>query len=97
MEGIQHRCGKGLRETNGPVEAVGVCPFRTRVKHRKASPQGELVRSSEARYPLVRSGIDDEMDAKSVDLTQGDLSGSGRPGRFLGKSPVISKDQKTTK
>jgi hypothetical protein len=97
MEGIQHRGGKGRRKTEGPVEAVGALAFRTQVKHRKAWAVGELVPSSEARYPSVRSRSGDGMTMKSVDLTQGDLSGSERSGRVQGKSSVISKDQKTTK
>ena len=53
MEGIQHRCGKGQRKTEGPVEAVGALAFRMKVKHRKALAVGKLVPSSEARYPSV--------------------------------------------
>lgn len=34
------------------MEAVGVCPFRTRVKRRKASKAGKLAGSSEALFPL---------------------------------------------
>ena len=53
MEGIQHRCGKGRRKTEGPVEAVGALASRTQVKHRKALAVGKLVRSNEAQYPSV--------------------------------------------
>jgi len=55
MEGIQHRCGKGRRKTEGPVEAVDALAFRTQVKHRKALTVGELVTSSEAPYPSAPS------------------------------------------
>lgn len=80
MEGIQHRGGKGQRETDGPVKAVGAHPCRTKVKLRKACLMGEPVASGEARYPLVQPGSEDGMGVKSGSLTRGDLSGSGRPG-----------------
>ena len=53
MEGIRHRCGKGRRVTEGPVEAVDAWSFRTQVKRRKAVAAGELVIGNEARYPMV--------------------------------------------
>ena len=37
------------------------------------------------------------MALKSVDLTQGDLPGSGRSYISRGKSSVISEDEKTTR
>lgn len=63
-EGTRHRCGKGVRPEHRPVfskkrgdpargclvEAVGVWPFRTRVKRRKAPKVGKLASSSEAQY-----------------------------------------------
>ena len=63
-----------------PMEVVGGCPSRTKVKRRKAfSEGGELANSSNALFPLaLREGSDDEMDAKSVDLTRGALPGSAR-------------------
>jgi len=62
------------------VEVIGVQPFRTKVKRRKAfSGLGELTPSSNALFPsALREGIDDGMAAKSVDLTLGALPGSER-------------------
>jgi len=62
------------------VEVIGVQPFRTKVKRRKASSgMGKLSRSSNALFPLApREGIGDGMVAKSVDITRGALPGSER-------------------
>jgi RNA-directed DNA polymerase len=62
------------------VEVIGVQPFRTKVKRRKAfSGLGELASSSNALFPsALRESIDDGMAAKSVDLTLGALPGSER-------------------
>jgi RNA-directed DNA polymerase len=63
-----------------PVEVVGGCPSRTKVKRRKAfSGRGELAFSSNALFPLaLRESSGDEMAIKSVDLTRGALSGSAQ-------------------
>lgn len=54
VEGTRHRRGKGLRATEGLVEAIGAMPFRTKVKRRKAAVPGQLARSSEV--PISTGG-----------------------------------------
>ncbi len=39
------------------MEAIGVCPFRTKVKRRKASVAGESDASDEAQYPHGVAGV----------------------------------------
>ena len=60
------------------VEVIGVHPFRTQVKRRKAfHERGELASSSNALFPLaLMESSGDEMAAKSESLTLGALQGS---------------------
>jgi len=76
----QSRIREGRPARACPVEVIGVQPFRTKVKRRKAfSEGGELAPSSNALFPLaLRDGSGDGMVAKSVDLTRGALPGSAQ-------------------
>ena len=82
--GLSWHAYVGRRPAKGRlVEAIGGCPYRTKVKRRKAfRGVGESARSDEARYLSACGRIGDEKGSKSLCLTLGDLAGSGHRERY---------------